>query len=85
MYNTMFNTYIFIIPVISSLPQPLVAVPAYMCVELVTWLLPLGLGCAAGTMLWMVFAELMPDGAFPCHVGAYIAARVVLIDSDYME
>jgi len=48
--------------VISSLPQPLVAVPAYLFVEWFTFLLPIGLGCAAGTMIWMVFAELIPDG-----------------------
>ena len=48
--------------VISSLPQPIVAVPAYLFVEWFTFLLPIGLGCAAGTMIWMVFAELIPDG-----------------------
>ena len=48
--------------VISSLPQPLVAVPAYLFVDAFTYLLPIGLGCAAGTMIWMVFAELIPDG-----------------------
>ena len=55
--------------VISSLPQPLVAVPAYLFVEWFTFLLPIGLGCAAGTMIWMVFAELIPDGLvfyLPC-------------------
>ena len=47
--------------VISSLPQPLVAIPAYIFVEWFSTLLPIGLGCAAGTMIWMVFAELVPD------------------------
>eukprot|EP00283_Hemiselmis_rufescens_P016388 CAMPEP_0173450444 /NCGR_PEP_ID=MMETSP1357-20121228/44761_1 /TAXON_ID=77926 /ORGANISM="Hemiselmis rufescens, Strain PCC563" /LENGTH=117 /DNA_ID=CAMNT_0014417129 /DNA_START=38 /DNA_END=388 /DNA_ORIENTATION=- len=47
--------------ILSSLPQPLVAVPSFYFVELFSFLLPIGLGCAAGTMLWMVVAELLPD------------------------
>mmetsp|Transcript_1766 Transcript_1766/g.5359 ORF Transcript_1766/g.5359 Transcript_1766/m.5359 type:complete len:345 (-) Transcript_1766:38-1072(-) len=47
--------------VFSSLPQPIVAIPAYMFVEWFSFVLPVGLGCAAGTMIWMVFAELIPD------------------------
>jgi zinc transporter ZupT len=47
--------------IFSSLPQPLIAVPAFV---LVTWfepVLPLGLGLAAGAMIWMVVAELLPE------------------------
>lgn len=47
--------------VFSSLPQPLLAVPAFLFVMAFTPLLPLGFGLAAGAMLWMVFAELLPD------------------------
>jgi zinc transporter ZupT len=47
--------------VITSLPQPLVAVPAYMFAETFTKFLPLCMGFAAGCMIWMVFAELLPD------------------------
>ncbi len=47
--------------VFSSLPQPLMAVPAYMFVTTFVPILPFGLGLAAGAMIWMVFAELMPD------------------------
>jgi ZIP family zinc transporter len=36
-------------------------VPAYVFVEWFQWLLPIGLGSAAGTMIWMVIAELIPD------------------------
>ena len=47
--------------VFSSLPQPLMAVPAFVFVETFKPLLPCGLGFAAGAMIWMVFSELMPD------------------------
>lgn len=47
--------------VLTSLPQALVAVPAFMFVSTFRALLPLALGFAAGCMVWMVFAELLPD------------------------
>ena len=47
--------------VFSSLPQPLMAVPAFIFVETFRPLLPFGLGFAAGAMVWMVFSELIPD------------------------
>jgi zinc transporter, ZIP family len=47
--------------IFSSLPQPLMAVPAFFFVEVFRPLLPCGLGFAAGAMIWMVFSELVPD------------------------
>jgi zinc transporter ZupT len=47
--------------IFSSLPQPIVAVPAFLFVMLVRPALPLALGFAAGAMAWMVVSELVPD------------------------
>jgi zinc transporter ZupT len=47
--------------IFSSLPQPLLAVPAFLFVEQIGAILPLGLGFAAGAMVWMVAREVLPD------------------------
>ncbi len=47
--------------VFSSLPQPLLAVPAFVFVDRVTVLLPAALGFAAGAMVWMVGRDLLPE------------------------
>jgi len=45
----------------SSLPQPAMAVPAYLFVDAITPGLPFGIGFAAGAMVLMVFLELLPE------------------------
>jgi zinc transporter ZupT len=47
--------------IFTSLPQPIMAAPSFLFVESFRPFLPLGLGVAAGAMIWMVFSELFPD------------------------
>ena len=53
-----------------ALPQPLFAVPSFIFVESFKMLLPVSMGFAAGCMLWIVVAELLPDALEDMPAGA---------------
>jgi zinc transporter ZupT len=47
--------------ILTSLPQPVVAVPAFLLVSLFQPLLPASLGFAGGAMIFLVIQELLPE------------------------
>eukprot|EP00948_MAST-09A_sp_MAST-9A-sp1_P000423 g423.t1 len=53
--------YAAVLAIFSSMPQPIVAIPAFVAVEFFSGILPFGYGFAAGAMCIVVFAELLPD------------------------
>lgn len=63
--------------VVSSLPQPVMAVPAFLLVETFRRALPYGIGFAAGAMVFMVFEELLPE-AYGHEQRAGIAVTVTI-------
>lgn len=46
----------------SLLMQPIVAVPSFICADAFHKFLPFATGFAAGCMIWIVVAEVLPDG-----------------------
>src|SRR5262249_28104177 len=52
--------------VLTSLPQPLLAVPAFLLISIFQPLLPASLGFAGGSMIFLVMSELFPDSLMSC-------------------
>ncbi|MTI89506.1 MAG: ZIP family metal transporter [Balneolaceae bacterium] len=70
--------------IFSSLPQPLMAVPAFIFVETFRQYLPFGLGLAAGAMIWMVFADLIPEALEKCEarkVGLWVTLAILAMSA----
>ncbi|MDD7971214.1 ZIP family metal transporter [Roseinatronobacter alkalisoli] len=68
--------------ILSSAPQPVLAVPAFLFVLSFAPFLPIGLGLAAGAMLWMIFSELLPearDGVDPATTGVIVTLSFALM------
>jgi zinc transporter ZupT len=66
--------------VFSSLPQPFMAVPAFLFIDTFRPALPYGIGFAAGAMVFMVLVELLPEAYEhgPRHATALIVSLTLV-------
>ncbi|KAL4273246.1 hypothetical protein GQ457_13G018470 [Hibiscus cannabinus] len=70
--------------IITSLPQPIVAVPSFICADAFNKALPFCTGFAAGCMIWMVVAEVLPDAfkeASPTPVASAATLSVAFMEA----
>lgn len=70
--------------VITSLPQPIVAVPSFIFADAFNKVLPFCTGFAAGCMIWMVVAEVLPDAfkeSSPSHVASAATLSVAIMEA----
>ncbi|KAJ8565605.1 hypothetical protein K7X08_008181 [Anisodus acutangulus] len=70
--------------ILTSLPQPIVAVPSFICADAFHKFLPFATGFAAGCMIWIVVAEVLPDGfkeASPSHVASAAILSVAFMEA----
>lgn len=68
--------------IFSSLPQLFLAVPAYAFVSVFSPLLPVGLGLAAGAMVWMTLVDLLPEAfsrARPKEAASYMGVAIAVM------
>ncbi len=63
--------------IFSSVPQPLLAVPAFLFVDAFEGVLPAALGFAAGAMIWMVARQLLPEALAQAPAGRVAATAAV--------
>jgi zinc transporter, ZIP family len=70
--------------VFPSLPQPLLAVPSFLFVEEFKALLPVGLGFAAGAMIWMLGRELVPQALTQAPKGRVLGVVVAASAAMFM-
>lgn len=66
------------------LTQPIVAVPSFICADAFNKLLPFATGFAAGCMIWMVMAEVLPDGfkeSSPAQVASAATLAVAFMEA----
>lgn len=63
--------------ILSSAPQPLISIPSFLLVQYFQLILPYGFGIAAGAMLWLTIAEILPE-AFESHENSSSIASVVV-------
>jgi zinc transporter ZupT len=74
--------------IVSSLPQPIAAIPAFIFVQQFSTLLPAGLGFAGGAMAALALSDLLPealrDGSRPKVLATGMAAFVAMSIFQYL-